>query len=220
MKGLRLTLLLLGITLFALSPLYAATYDIDLDHTAVSFKIRHLLSNVQGRFDQFEGSFDFDPDKPGTWKAQTTVQAGSINTNVAPRDKHLRSADFFDVEKFPTLTFVSTEVTDATPASAKLHGLLTIHGIEKPVVFDLQVHGVAKDPWGNVRSAFTATTRINRKDFGLTWNEALETGQLLVGEEVDITLEVEGILQKGAAESDAKGERATTQQEDEGGKEV
>lgn len=178
------------------APAFAANYAIDLDHTTVSFKIRHLLSYVQGQFNQFEGSFVYDSEKPESWKAKVTVQAASIDTNVAPRDKHLRSPDFFDVEKFPTLTFVGTNVTDTTPASAKLHGLLTIHGVEKPVVFDLAIHGVAKDPWGNVRAAFTATATINRKDFGLAWNKTVETGQLLVGEEVVITLEVEGLLQE------------------------
>ena len=190
-----LTLALGGI-LLCTAPVFAATYKIDVDHTTVGFKIHHLLSYVQGRFNQFEGTFDYDPDKPDTWKTSVTIQAASIDTNVAPRDKHLRSADFFDVEKFSALTFVSTEVTDVTPTNAKLHGLLTLHGIEKPVVLDLEIHGVLKDPWGNVKAGFTATTKINRKDFGLTWNQALETGQFLVGEEVMITLEVEGILQE------------------------
>lgn len=195
MKRLRFSLfVVLGI--FTLSQsVFAATYKIDADHTTVSFKIRHILTNVQGHFKEFEGTFDYDPDKPETWTTNATIQAASIDTNVAPRDKHLRSADFFDVEKYPTLTFKSTGVTDATQTSAKLNGLLTIHGVEKPVVLDLQILGVAKDPWGNVIASFTATTKVNRKDFGLTWNKALETGQLLVGEEVEITLEVAGLLQ-------------------------
>lgn len=195
MKAIRCILLFAAGLFFFHPVVLAAHYTVDADHTTVSFKIRHLLSNVQGRFNQFEGSFDYDPEKPETWKTEVTLQAASIDTNVAPRDKHLRSADFFDVEKFPTLAFKSTEVTEVTSEGAKLHGLLTIHGVEKPVVFDLQIHGVAKDPWGNVRSAFTATARINRKDFGLDWNKVVEAGQLLVGEEVMMTLEVEGILQ-------------------------
>jgi polyisoprenoid-binding protein YceI len=195
MKPMRLSVPVLVGTLFLASPAFAATYTLDTEHSTVSFKIRHLLSYVQGRFNQFEGSFDYDPEKPDTWKASVTAQALSIDTNVAPRDKHLRSADFFDVEKFPALTFVSTQVTDLTPTSAKLNGLLTIHGVEKPVVFDLQIHGVAKDPWGNVKAGFSATATINRRDFGLTWNKALETGQVLVGEEVVLALEVEGNLQ-------------------------
>ncbi len=193
---------ILSLTVLLARPAWAAHYTIDPDHTTVSFKIRHLLTAVHGRFNQFEGNFDYDPDKSDTWKASATVQAASIDTNVKPRDKHLRSKDFFDVEKYPTLTFSSTGVTDVTATTAKLNGLLKIHGVEKPVVFDLQILGVAKDPWGNVRASFSAATSINRKDFGLTWNEALETGQFLVGDEVALTLEVEGILQ-GKAQAEA-----------------
>lgn len=173
----------------------ATTYAIDTDHTTVGFKIRHLFSQVQGTFDRYEGTFVYVPGKPEEWQVSATIQAASIDTRVEKRDHHLRSPDFFDVEKYSTITFTGTKVTDITPTSAKLHGDLTIHGVTKPVVLDLQIHGEGKDPWGNVRSGFTATTTINRKDFGLTWNQALETGQLLVGEEVVITLEVEGIVQ-------------------------
>ena len=185
------TLLLLAGFLSAQSA-RAATYTIDVDHSAVTFKIRHLVSKVQGAFNQFEGTFDYEPGKPELWKAGAVIQAASIDTNVAARDKHLRSADFFDVEKFPTLTFKSTHVENVMETSAKLHGLLTIHGVEKPVVLDLEIHGVGKDPWGNVRAGFTATTTVNRKDFGVIWNKALETGGVLVGDEVEITIEVEG----------------------------
>ena len=128
----------------------------------------------------------------------SAINAGAIHRFNVYRNAiagiNTASADFFNVEKFPTLIFKSTKVTEAALESAKLNGLLTIHGVEKPVVFGLQIHGVAKDPWGNVRAAFTATTKINRKDFGLNWNQVVEAGQLLVGEEVMITLEVEGIL--------------------------
>ncbi|OGX29161.1 MAG: hypothetical protein A3B78_02100 [Omnitrophica WOR_2 bacterium RIFCSPHIGHO2_02_FULL_67_20] len=172
---------------------WATTYALDKDHTTVGFKIRHLFSQVQGTFDQFEGSFIYVPGKPEEWRATATIQAGSINTKVDKRDTHLRSADFFDAGQYPAITFTSTTVTDVTATSAKLHGDLTIHGVTKPVVFDLAIHGEGKDPWGNLRSGFTATTTINRKDFSLTWNQALETGQLLVGEEVAITLEIEGL---------------------------
>ena len=173
----------------------AATYTIDPDHTTVEFKIHHLLSYVRGTFNQFEGTFEYAPEHPEQWKANATIQAASIDTRVDKRDTHLRSPDFFAVEQYPTITFRSTAVTDVTPAGAKLHGILAIHGVEQPVVLDLAIHGVSKDPWGNERAGFTATATINRKDFGLTWNQALETGQLLVGEEVDIVLEVEGIAQ-------------------------
>lgn len=191
----KLSALMMGFFLFG-TLAFAETYKIDDTHTTVGFKIRHLFSNIQGRFDKFEGTIEYDPKNPSAWKTNATVQAASINTNVESRDKHLRTADFFDVEKFPVITFKSTEVVNATEKSAQLKGDLTIHGVTKPVTLDLQILGVGKDPWGNVRAGFTATTKINRKDFGLTWNETLETGGVLVGEEVDITLDVEGIQQK------------------------
>lgn len=186
---------LAGFLLLSLSQAaQAAVYKVDTDHSSVSFKIRHLLSNVTGHFKTFEGTIEYERGKPETWKTSGSIDAASIDTNVPERDKHLRSADFFEVEKFPKIEFKSTEVESATDTSAKLKGLLSIHGIEKPVTLDIEIHGVGKDPWGNVRAAFTATTKINRKDFGLSWNQALETGQLLVGEEVVITIEAEGIL--------------------------
>ena len=183
------------LSLLIATPAWATTYTIDTDHSTVGFKIRHLFSNVQGSFDQYEGSLIYVPGHPEQWTATATIQTASINTKVAERDKHLRSKDFFEVEAYPTMTFKSTGATDATATGAKLQGLLTIHGVEKPVVLDLTIHGEGKDPWGNVRSGFTATTTINRKDFGLIWNKAVETGQLLVGEEVTIVLEVEGVAQ-------------------------
>ena len=181
---------------FLLSPAaYAATYKIDPGHSSVGFKIRHLFSNVQGRFDQFEGTVDFDPQNSSAWATSATIQAASINTNMEARDKHLRSADFFDVEKFPAVTFKSTGMSDANQTGAKLNGALTLHGVTKPVTLDLQIHGSGKDMQGNVRAGFTATTKINRKDFGLAWNKAIETGGFVLGDDVDITIEVEAVLQ-------------------------
>ncbi len=186
--------IIIAASLLSSAPVWAAPYKIDKDHSTVGFKIRHLFSNVQGRFDQFEGTVDYEPGKPETWKAEATIQTASINTNVQKRDHHLQSKDFFDVEQYPTMTFKSTGVKDATAQGGKLEGVLSLHGVEKPVVLNLEIHGTGKDPWGNVRAGFTATTKINRKDFGLTWNEVIEGGQVLVGEEVEITLEVEAIL--------------------------
>ena len=177
------------------SSAWATTYTIDKDHTTVGFKIRHLFSKVTGAFDQFEGTFVYVPGRPEQWTVNATIQTASLNTKVEPRDKHLRSEDFFAVEQYPMITFRSTKVTEVTPAGAKLHGQLTIHGVEKPVVLDLAIHGEGKDPWGTLRSGFTATTTINRKDFGVTWNTVAETGQLLVGDEVEVILEVEGVAQ-------------------------
>ena len=181
------------VTIGAAPGAWATTYKIDPDHSTVSFKVRHLVSYVRGTFDQFEGTFTYVPDHPEQWNAGAIIQAASINTKVPERDKHLRSKDFFSVEQYPTLTFKSTEATDVTPTSAKLHGILSLHGLEKPVVLEVAIHGEAKDPWGNLRSGFTATMTLNRKDFGIKWNKALETGQLLVGDEVEVILEIEGL---------------------------
>lgn len=186
-------LALVGLIVCGAPAARATTYAIDPEHTSVGFKIRHLFSNVKGTFNDVEGAFEYVPGQPEQWTVTAIVQVASIDTNQEDRDTHLRSEDFFDAETYPTLSFTSTKVVYADSDTTQLHGLLTIHGVEQPVVFDLEVHGEGRDPWGNLRSGFTATTTINRKDFGLNWNQVLETGQLLVGEDVEITLEIEGI---------------------------
>jgi polyisoprenoid-binding protein YceI len=174
---------------------HAENWKIDESHTTVGFGVSHLFTSVQGRFDRFDGTVEFDPQKPEAAVVRATVEAASINTNNAKRDKHLRSGDFFDVEKNPTLSFESTSgVTGMKENRGKLAGNLTIHGVTKPVVFDVVFRGQGEDPWGNVRSGFSASLDINRKDYGLNWNKALETGGVLVGEEVEIRIDVEGIL--------------------------
>lgn len=194
----RLFAVILSAALFT-TPAFAASYKVDKDHSTVSFKIKHLFSNVVGTFRDYQGTFEYEPGKPESWSAQGSINAASIDTNVEGRDKHLRNPDFFDVEKFPSIDFKTTKITATGENTATAEGTLTLHGVEKPVQLDVEIHGVGKDPWGNTRAAFTATTKINRKDFGLGWNQALETGQLLVGEEVTITLEIEGLLQDGGA---------------------
>ena len=173
---------------------WATTYTIDPEHSTVAFRIRHLFSNVAGSFDQYEGTFVYTPGQPDAWRVSATIHTASIDTKVEARDKHLRSKDFFEVAQYPTITFTSTGVTDVTPTTAKLQGLLNLHGVEQPVVLDVEIHGEGKDPWGNMRSGFTARTRLNRKDFGITWNKIGEAGQLL-GDDVEIILEVEGLAQ-------------------------
>lgn len=186
----------LAVALLAPTSASAASYKVDADHTTVAFQVRHLFTNVQGRFDRFEGTIEFDPAKPEATKVEGTIDAASINTNVEQRDKHLRSDDFFDVEKFPKISFVSTGTAaiDASKKSGKLQGKLTIRGVEKPVTLDVTYLGAGKDPWGNQRAGFSAHTTIDRKDFGLAWNETLESGGLLVGDEVKISIDAEGIL--------------------------
>ena len=174
-------------------PVEASTYAVDQDHSSVTFKIKHLFSKVTGQFKKFEGTIDYEPGKPEMWKTGGTIDAASIDTNESKRDKHLQSADFFDVGKYPLIEFKSTAVMDATETSAKLEGLLKMHGVEKPIVLDVTVNGVGKDPWGNVRAAFSATAKVNRKDFGMNWNQALDNGGILLGETVEISLEIEAI---------------------------
>ncbi len=174
---------------------HAENWKIDESHTTVGFSVSHLFTSVQGRFDRFDGTIEFDPEKPEAAVVRATVEAASINTNNAKRDKHLRSDDFFDVEKNPALSFESTSgVTGMKGNRGKLAGNLTIHGVTKPVVFDVVFRGQGKDPWDNVRAGFSASLNINRKDYGLNWNQMLETGGVLVGEEVEIRIDVEGIL--------------------------
>jgi polyisoprenoid-binding protein YceI len=174
----------------------AVRYKVDDDHTSVIFQVRHLFTKVNGRFDKFDGTIDFDPAHPEQAKVAGTIDAATINTNNAERDKHLRSDAFFDVAKFPKITFASGAVTDldAGKQSGKMRGTLTIHGVERPVVLDVAFLGAGKDPYGNQRAGFSARTTVDRKDFGLTWNEALETGGVLVGDEVAIELSIEGIV--------------------------
>lgn len=176
----------------------ASTWTIDPEHSTVGFKIRHLMvSNVNGRFETYSGTINVNDADITKSRIDVSIDATSINTNVQKRDEHLRSPDFFDVAKFPKITFVSKSISKAGTGNLQVKGDLTIHGVTKEVV--LAVEGPtmeSKDPWGNIRKGATATTRINRKDFGLTWNAALETGGVLVGDEVNITLEVELIKMK------------------------
>jgi polyisoprenoid-binding protein YceI len=161
----------------------------------VGFSVSHLFTSVQGRFDRFSGSIEFDPDQPEQTVVRGSIEASSINTNNEKRDKHLRSSDFFDVEKYPTLDFESTGIRNIAGKKGKLEGKLTIHGVTRSVVLDVTFKGQGSDPWGNVRAGFAATLNINRKDYGLNWNQVLETGGFLVGDEVEIRIDAEGLLE-------------------------
>lgn len=176
----------------------AATWNIDPDHSNIGFKVRHLMvSNVKGNFEKHSGVVDINERDLSKSKVSVTIDAASINTSVAKRDDHLRSADFFDVAKYPTITFASRKVVNAGKGKLKVTGDLTLHGVTREVV--LNVAGPAKeskDPWGNLRTGVVASAKINRKDFGLLYNAVLETGGVAVGEEVEINLEVEMIKAK------------------------
>ena len=172
----------------------AEKWKVDSAHTTVGFSVSHLFTSVQGRFDQFEGTIVFDPANPEATVVRGTVEAASINTNNDKRDKHLRSGDFFNAKKFPKLRFESTKVTVTEGRNGKIAGNLTIHGVTRAVVLDVKFLGSGKDPWGNVRAGFRAELTIDRRDYGLNWNELLETGGFLVGDEIEIRIDVEGLV--------------------------
>jgi polyisoprenoid-binding protein YceI len=178
-----------------------ATWTIDTAHSAAQFSVRHMMiSNVKGEFTNTSGTVQWDGKDLSTAVVEATIDAASINTREPKRDAHLKSPDFFDVAKFPTLTFKSTKVEPAGQGKLRMAGDLTIHGVTKPVVFDvIGPTPVVKDPYGNQRVGASATTTINRKDFGLKWNAALETGGVVVGEQVTITLDVELVLKAASA---------------------
>jgi polyisoprenoid-binding protein YceI len=169
------------------------TWNIDPVHSVAEFKVKHMMiSNVKGQFTGVTGKLTHDPTDVTGSQMEATIEVASVNTGDAQRDAHLKSADFFDVEKFPTLTFKSKSIARTKSGDLSLKGDLTIHGITREVVFAVEGPSEpGKDPWGNTRIGASATTKINRKDYGLTWNAALETGGILVGEEVTITLDVQ-----------------------------
>jgi polyisoprenoid-binding protein YceI len=169
------------------------TWNIDPVHSVAEFKVKHMMiSNVKGQFTKVQGVLSLDENDVTNSSIESSIEAASINTREEQRDGHLKSADFFHVEKFPTISFKSTRITRVDDGELKVAGDLTIRGVTRGVEF--KVEGPTepgKDPWGNIRRGLSATTKINRKDFGLTWNAALETGGILVGDDVTITLDVQ-----------------------------
>ena len=178
----------------------ATQWQIDPAHSAAHFSVRHLMiSNVRGEFTNISGSALIDPANLSNSSVEVTIQAASLSTREPQRDEHLRSADFFDVAKYPALTFRSKRIESQGAEYFKLVGDLTIHGVTKEVTLDIEGPTPAiKDPWGNVRAGVTGSTKINRKDFGLVWNTLTETGGVVVGDEVKITIEAE-LIQKSPA---------------------
>ena len=172
---------------------HASPWDIDPSHTSLEFKVRHLMvSNVRGQFHGVKGTVDIEGDDLSDSVLDVTIDAASIDTGVEKRDAHLRSPDFLDVERFPTLTYRSKEVRRLDDGQMRVVGDLTIRGVTQEVVLDVEGPTQAiTDPWGNVRVGASASTKINRKDFGLEWNKALEGGGVVVGDEVKITIELE-----------------------------
>ena len=169
------------------------TWNIDPAHSVAEFKVKHMMiSNVKGQFAKVSGVLTLDESELANSRVDTLIEAASLETRDAQRDTHLKSPDFFHVEKFPTLSFKSTGIRLVRDGELAVEGDLTIRGVTRKIVFSVEgPTPPAKDPWGNTRVAVSATTKINRKDFGLTWNAALETGGILVGDEVTITLDVQ-----------------------------
>lgn len=191
--SLHLAILLAG------SSVLAAEYEIDPDHSSVGFRVRHLgISSVSGNFLKFSGSLSFDPAKIGESTTQAKIESTSIDTQQTKRDNHLRSGDFLLAEKHPLIEFKSKGVEPVDDKNFKVKGDLTIRGVTKPVVLDVEYGGSAIDPWGNERVAFTASTAIDRQEFGVSYNKTLDAGGLVVGDEVKVILEIEGIKKKAA----------------------
>ena len=169
------------------------TWNIDPVHTVAEFKVKHMMiSNVKGQFTKVTGVMTLDEADLTKSRIEASIEAASVHTRDAQRDAHLKSADFLDVEKFPALSFKSTRVARTAEGELSVTGDLTIHGVTREVVFAAEgPTPSAKDPWGNTRVGLSATTKISRKDYGLVWNTPLETGGILVGDEVTITLDVQ-----------------------------
>ena len=175
-------------------------WKIDSSHSRVAFSVRHMMiSNVHGQFKNVAGTVEFDEAQPTRSKVDVQIEAASIDTHDEKRDGHLASADFFDAGKYPYLTFKSNRVEVVDDSHGKLYGQLTIKNVTRDVVLAVEYSGLAKSPWGSSSAGFTATTKINRKDFELNWNVALETGGVLVGDTVSISIELE-IVKQGVPE--------------------
>jgi polyisoprenoid-binding protein YceI len=182
-----------ALSLLAALPIQAETFAIDPGHSEVGFQVRHLVSQTRGRFNDFTGSVNLDPKNLANSSVDFTIKAASIDTNVPDRDKHLRGADFFDVEKYPEITFKSKSIKAAGKDTYNVTGTLTMHGVSKDITLPVTYLGQAKDPWGNTRAGFEATTTLNRKDFDIVWNKALDAGGAMLGDDVKININLETV---------------------------
>lgn len=178
-------------------PVQAAdTYNVDPGHSEVGFQIRHLVTQVRGKFDDYKGTIQLDPAKMENSSVDFTIKAASINTGNADRDKHLRTADFFNVEKFPEITFKSKSVKATGKDQYAVTGTFTMHGVSKELTLPVTFGGTAKDPWGGQRAGFSTSTTLNRKDYGIEWNKALDSGGALLGDDVKISIDLEAVKAK------------------------
>lgn len=172
-----------------------AQWNVDPAHSGIQFTVRHMVvSKVRGRFASWKGTLDWNEADPGASSAEVVIDAASIDTGVADRDAHLRSPDFLDAARFPQITWRSKRIENAGKGRLRALGDLTIRGVTREVPLEIELLGRGKDPWGNQRTGFSATASIDRKDFGLKWNQVLEAGGVLVGERIDIEIEVQAVL--------------------------
>lgn len=176
------------------------TWQIDASHSHVGFSVKHMMiATVRGTFNAYQGTLELDPQDLTRSKIAGEIDVASIDTREPKRDEHLRSADFFDAENHPKISFQSKQITHVAGNEYKVTGDITIRGITQEIVLDVEYAGIHKDPWGGTRTGFTVTGALNRKDFGLTWNAALETGGVLVGDKIKLELEIEAVQQVPAA---------------------
>jgi polyisoprenoid-binding protein YceI len=191
---LRSTLVLLAALAAPALAQSTSTWEIDPAHSSIQFGVRHLMiSTVKGRFPKFTATAVADEKEPTRAVVEASIDAASLDTGEAKRDEHLKSPDFFDVQKYPTITFKSTKVEAAGDRHFKLHGDLTMHGVTKPVVLDVEATPQVKGMRGETRAGARATTKVNRKDFGINWSKTMDGGGVVVGDDVDVTIEVEGV---------------------------
>lgn len=196
--------------LFSAVSAFAATdtYLVDKSHSEATFKVRHMMSKVSGKFDDFAGKVMIDPARPTASSVEFTIKTASIDTGSADRDKHLKTPDFFDAEKYPEITFKSTKIVSTKSKNVySVTGDFSMRGVTKKVTMPVEFLGYAKDPWGGQRASFTLNTKINRKDYGVNWNKTLDNGGVLVSDDVEIEVNLETTKSKEDAKQTTAGEK-------------
>jgi polyisoprenoid-binding protein YceI len=189
----------LALTLAASAAFAQDVYNVDKTHSEVTFRVRHFVSKVSGRFDDYSGAINVVPGKPAASSVEFAIKTASINTANAGRDTHLKSADFFDAEKNPEITFKSTKITPVDADTFNVTGNFTMHGVTKELTIPVDFGGTVTDSRGTEKAGFSLTTKLNRKDYGIVWNQTLDAGGVMLGDEVEITVNIEANKKKPAA---------------------
>ena len=192
------TPLALAFTLAASAAFSQDVYNVDKTHSEVTFRVRHFVSKVSGRFDDFSGTITVVPGKPAASSVEFAIKAASINTANTGRDNHLKSADFFDVEKQPEITFKSTKIAPVDADTFHVTGIFTMHGVARELTIPVEFGGTVTDSRGTEKAGFSLATKINRKDYGIVWNQTLDSGGVMLGDEVEITVNIEANKKKPA----------------------